>query len=516
MASRTEAPSLAGGVVKGSSTLGIITGSGPEAGLDLWRKILASARRPRGGRRYRGDLDAPRVIVASEPELGLSMDLKRHEDAVGDTMERCARLLEDAGVDYYGVACNTLHYFAPRLDALGLHARLVSLADVACDEVRRLGVDRVGLLGIDNVIAMGALSPYRALAEVATVVTTPHVDALMSVIHTVKTDGPDADGLADRWAAVVDSVDADVVLLACTELPLLPAPPESDKQLVDVTELLAAELARLAREGDGGAGGGAGGGGGGSDGDGDGGSGDGEGTDVPAASREKRQETIGKIVQRERRLAAEFANLQRGSKLDVEVGMCGDELDHWVVRLRERHFPEETALRGDMAHLAADWPGGVDHILLEVFFPRSYPRDPPFIRVVYPRFRWRTGHVNWGGSICLETLVNTGSPAGYKPHLTVETILLMVMFNMTQDTEGTVIKAGRIDFEREREFDRLDYSLEDGIENFARIAKDHGWDRQLDAARAGARTAEEKPAGLDELGRDFSARRADAATTSFK
>lgn len=91
----------------------------------------------------------------------------------------------------------------------------------------------------------------------------------------------------------------------------------------------------------------------------------------------------------------------------------------------------------------------------------------------------------------------------------------MVMFNMTSDTEGTVVKAGRLDFERERDFDRLDYSLEDGLENFLRIARDHGWDKELDRAR-GSAARDEKPASWDQLSREFAERKAPAASTSFR
>lgn len=34
--------------------------------------------------------------------------------------------------------------------------------------------------------------------------------------------------------------------------------------------------------------------------------------------------------------------------------------------------------------------------------------SPPFIRVVKPRFRFHTGHVTVGGSICMESLTPTG------------------------------------------------------------------------------------------------------------
>jgi hypothetical protein len=115
-----------------------------------------------------------------------------------------------------------------------------------------------------------------------------------------------------------------------------------------------------------------------------------------------------------------------------------------------------------LAHSLFHNPGSVDHILLEILFPPRYPVDPPFVRVVYPRFAFHTGHVTWGGSLCLETLVNTGTAGGYHASYTMETLMCMILFNMTSDTAGTAIQQGRVDFVREREFDRLDYSLEEG------------------------------------------------------
>lgn len=36
-------------------------------------------------------------------------------------------------------------------------------------------------------------------------------------------------------------------------------------------------------------------------------------------------------------------------------------------------------------------------IELEMLFPSEYPNDPPFIRVLQPRFALRSGHVTIGG-----------------------------------------------------------------------------------------------------------------------
>ncbi len=226
------------------TTIGIVAGSGPDAGLDLWGKTLAASRRQQGDD-YRGDTDAPRVVVVSEPELGLSMDIEHREAEVWTALETTVRQLA-AQVDHYAIACNTLHYYTPHLDGLDLGAELVSVVDVARTYVAEHDLDPVGLLGARQVTELGRWSPYGPLAESASVVTTPRREELHQLIHDVKTHGPDHPGLAEAWAAVVADTPADTLLVACTELPLLPRPP-TRKTLVDVTELLADELARRAR-----------------------------------------------------------------------------------------------------------------------------------------------------------------------------------------------------------------------------------------------------------------------------
>jgi aspartate racemase len=221
--------------------LGIITGSGPEAGLDLWAKILR-ANRVLMGERYEGDLSAPTVTVFSEPELGLSMELERNDAAVWRCLCRVATALAPH-VDYYGIACNTLNYYQHRLTALGLPAKLISVGDVVSDYVRANGLERVALLGARPVTDMGPWSPYRGLLEHVEVELPADGLALHRLIYEVKAHGGEAPGLAQRFAALLDTLQAETVLLACTELPLIVVP-ERRQRLVDVTDLLALSLAR--------------------------------------------------------------------------------------------------------------------------------------------------------------------------------------------------------------------------------------------------------------------------------
>ena len=45
---------------------------------------------------------------------------------------------------------------------------------------------------------------------------------------------------------------------------------------------------------------------------------------------------------------------------------------------------------------------------MEMKFPKDYPMNPPFVRVIRPRFKFLTGHVTIGGSVCMQLLTRSG------------------------------------------------------------------------------------------------------------
>jgi aspartate racemase len=222
----------------GDHIIGIITGSGPEAGIDLWQKMIV-VQRARLGARFRGDLDAPHIVAFSVPQLGRSMDLRRHEAQVWSTLRQACIEIADH-CTHFAIACNTLHYYAPRIAELQLAARFVSIVDAARAAIADYGVDRVALLGADPVIDLeGGLSPYAALrSEVGVEVPTT---SLQSLIFDVKRQGGTHPAVVQRFEALLRSLSAEVVLLACTELPLIKCQ-AGGKTLVDLTERLAGML----------------------------------------------------------------------------------------------------------------------------------------------------------------------------------------------------------------------------------------------------------------------------------
>ena len=224
--------------------IGIIAGSGPEAGLDLWDKLL-KANRAILGTDFHGDLDAPNVTVFSEPSLGLAINLEANCHLLWQSLRPLAEQIS-VRVDYYSIACNSLNYFQPQLDSLGLNAKLISFADSAVELINRENIRRVALLGTPSVMKLGNWSHYRILNQHVEVeaLSSSQEQQLHQVIEGVKVTGANDPRITESFAALLGSIRCGTIILACTELPLIHV--KSDvKRLVDVTQLVAARLARL-------------------------------------------------------------------------------------------------------------------------------------------------------------------------------------------------------------------------------------------------------------------------------
>jgi aspartate racemase len=215
--------------------LGIITGSGPEAGMDMWAKLLQENRR-RMGSAFRGDLDATPVVIVSDPELGLSMELELTERQVWSALLDDIYQL-DGRVSAFSIACNTLNLFADRIGGLDLKSKFISFYDVLEGYFRRAGISNACLLGSRPVAELGSWSPYRSLADVMDLEPVPDTQELHQLIYDIKTLGSQDASLRPRFRELLARIQVDTVILACTELPLI-SDISTDKHLLDVTQLV--------------------------------------------------------------------------------------------------------------------------------------------------------------------------------------------------------------------------------------------------------------------------------------
>jgi len=165
------------------------------------------------------------------------------------------------------------------------------------------------------------------------------------------------------------------------------------------------------------------------------------------------------------RLLRDLKNVQNGKPdilgfsaapvVDKDTGL--ENLYFWNVKLFG--FDKGSELGKDMDSFKKKT--GQEYILLELRFSKDYPFAPPFVRVVRPRFAFRTGHVTVGGSICMELLTNSG----WNSTNDIESILIQIRAEMLGG--GARLDPGMSN--------TYEYTEQEAWDAFFRAAQTHGW-----------------------------------------
>ncbi|KAL7470127.1 hypothetical protein ACHAXS_010359 [Conticribra weissflogii] len=117
-----------------------------------------------------------------------------------------------------------------------------------------------------------------------------------------------------------------------------------------------------------------------------------------------------------RRLASDLYKIMLAdtSEAGFSLEPCDeDTMDKWTIKLFG--FDEDSNLAKDLIVI------GMDHVELEMSFPDQYPFEPPFVRVVKPRFKKQTGFV-MSGALCMELLTKDG----WNPINDIESVIVSI------------------------------------------------------------------------------------------
>ncbi len=204
----------------GRTTLGIIGGMGPLATAAFYRTLTVRTAAQR-------DQDHLHVIIESEPRIP-----DRTAYLLGDGPDprpaiiRVARRLDGAGASLLVIPCNTANVFTEDI-AEAITTPIVPWIEVTVEAVLAHRPSRVGCLATTGTICTGIYQRAFAQREVETLLPTPDAQRdVMEAIYRrggVKATGGVSDENYDRLLAAARSLvstGADVLLLACTELPL--------------------------------------------------------------------------------------------------------------------------------------------------------------------------------------------------------------------------------------------------------------------------------------------------------
>jgi aspartate racemase len=213
--------------------VGIIGGMGPEATVELMRRVTARTR-------AEDDADHVHLLVESNPKIP-SRIAHLIEGTGGDPLPeilRVARNLQNAGADALAMPCNTAHHYADQIQAAVsiplLHMVKLAVARIAAAS----SVARVGLLASTAVLRVGVYA--REFAEQGLEGVVPRrQDELMALIRGVKrgeTGAAAEQRLAEIGAELADQ--CEIALIACSELSLISTQLAGSSRVLDSLDVL--------------------------------------------------------------------------------------------------------------------------------------------------------------------------------------------------------------------------------------------------------------------------------------
>ena len=224
--------------------VGIIGGMGPEATVDLMRRIIDLTP-------ALDDIDHIRCIVDNNPKVPsrIKAIIEGKGEDPGPCMADMGRRLESWGADFLVIACNTAHYYYDAVqDAVKIP--VLNLIDLVSTHVKERFPEhhRVGLLASPAVAMTGLYAKVFKRMGVQDVWPDPeYQERLFQVIKAVK-KGDTGPKICDSYHKVCENLlnkGCRIAIIACTELSVLGG--DLPINTIDAAHVLATNVVQMAK-----------------------------------------------------------------------------------------------------------------------------------------------------------------------------------------------------------------------------------------------------------------------------
>lgn len=222
-----------------SPLVGILGGMGPAATVDFYSKLIAATPAAT-------DQEHLRVMIWADPSVpDRTRALTGGGEDPTDSLVAGAQQLKDAGAAFYVVTCNGAHAFMPQVRQQ-VDLEYLSIIEVTTEHIAALPyASAVGLLATEATLTAGLYQESLARQGIDPVIPDPqgqHV--VMEAIYAVKAGTLTMEQERALVAVAEELVEdgADVIVAACTEIPLALSAGDSPRPLIDPSLLLANEV----------------------------------------------------------------------------------------------------------------------------------------------------------------------------------------------------------------------------------------------------------------------------------
>lgn len=231
---------------KNQKIAGVLGGMGPDATVDFMARVLAVT--PAGG-----DEEHVHLLVDQNPDVpNRQAAILEDGDDPRPALAEMAVRLEAAGADFLVMPCNTAHVFSASIRA-AVNIPLVSIVDITVEEIEKTAVPSaiVGVLATAGCVA-GRL--YQDALEAAgfgyVLPDGAELQTLAALNGRIKS-GDTGTAVAVEMRGLADALvqrGAEIVIAACTEIPLVLDASVLTVPLISTTDVLARRTVALAKE----------------------------------------------------------------------------------------------------------------------------------------------------------------------------------------------------------------------------------------------------------------------------
>ena len=223
--------------------IGVLGGMGPKAGAHFLDRLIALTPATR-------DQDHLPVVLYSYPQIpDRSRAILGEGESPLSALKSGIGLLQDAGVSFVCIPCNTAHYY---YDEIREFARIpvlnmiAAVAESVRDELP--GIDKIGLLATQGTVHSGLYqAEFRKHGVEVCHPDRRDSDELHRSIERIKgAEKPVAE--IEHVAEVLVDAGAQGIILGCTELSLVRADLSPAVPIFDSTEILARKAVATALE----------------------------------------------------------------------------------------------------------------------------------------------------------------------------------------------------------------------------------------------------------------------------
>ncbi|MHA1679116.1 MAG: aspartate/glutamate racemase family protein [Promethearchaeota archaeon] len=225
--------------MKKTKIVGILGGMGPHATIDIYNLILDSFR-------VKKEWEYPHVVITSNPKMpSRTRAYLFNEESPVSYLIKEARRLESAEVDFIIVPCNSAHYFLPKVRS-EIKTEILDMIHLTSEFIVKKypKVKKVAVLAGE--VPIGAKLYDQKLEQHSIQVlpiTVEDQKTLRLAIDMVKHQSFN-ETVQSRVNLLIEKLiknGAELIILACTELPLILRDYKTSVPFIDPNKILVAE-----------------------------------------------------------------------------------------------------------------------------------------------------------------------------------------------------------------------------------------------------------------------------------